>query len=470
MNFFRAGIILTFLLAFAPASVCATAQQRTALVIGNSAYENGSLNNPVNDATDVAEAIKRLGFEVILKKNIGHRDMEEAVEDFGIRLRSGGVGLFYYAGHGIQINGVNYLIPIGARIGKESDVKFEAVDASRILDEMGYANNGLNIVILDACRDNPFARSFRSSNRGLAVISSAPEGTFISYATGPGQVARDGDKRNSPYTAALLKFMNVPGLPIEQVFKNVRISLEGLRQTPWELSSLKGEFYFSAGAQQSQPDRQAIADSVASRQDGAAMRQQVKTPEEERILANLELAKQAFNEKKFADPPGGNAIEYLKKILTEDPGNAAALDLEKRAASAYENEAVFAAATKNENRALEIYQRLISLYPEKKQYLDEYVKLEEAKSASEKLLDISGLWHPGHAPGSVFINSDGTCVYKGFLLITIGGKWKCTDSRKRSFSIIWNHGFTDMMTLSADGQRLEGVNDRGDPVSFSRNK
>ncbi|MEI6610517.1 MAG: caspase family protein, partial [Deltaproteobacteria bacterium] len=227
----KIALTCVFLLAFLPCLSIAAPEKRTALVIGNSDYEIGNLTNPVNDAVDMASTLKRLGFEVILKKNIRHRDMEEAIEDFGNRLKRGGVGLFYYAGHGIQINGVNYIIPIGAKIKKESDVKFEAVDANRILDEMGNANNGLNIIILDACRDNPLARNFRSSNRGLAVISSAPEGSFISYATGPGQVAMDGEKRNSPYTAALLKYMNVPGLPIERVFKNVRISLESLKQT-----------------------------------------------------------------------------------------------------------------------------------------------------------------------------------------------------------------------------------------------
>lgn len=236
--------ILFFLSSISPAA----AEKRTALVIGNGAYATGGLRNPVNDAADVAAALKRLGFDVTLKKNVRLREMDEAIENFGGRLKRGGVGLFYFAGHGIQANGINYLIPVGADINKESDVKYEAVDANKILDEMAYANNGLNILILDACRDNPFGRSFRSQSRGLAIISTAPEGTFISYATGPGQVALDGKGRNSPYTAALLKYMKEPGLPIEQVFKKVRLRLSSVRQTPWELSSLKGDFYFQPDA------------------------------------------------------------------------------------------------------------------------------------------------------------------------------------------------------------------------------
>ncbi|HOW57868.1 MAG TPA: caspase family protein, partial [Smithellaceae bacterium] len=217
----------------------AQAEERTALVIGNSNYDTAPLTNPVNDATDVAASLRRLGFTVILKKNASLEIMEEAIEEFGRHLRKGGVGLFFYAGHGMQVQGANYLIPVGARIKKESDMKYRALDAGRILDEMANAGNGLNIVILDACRDNPFSRSFRSASRGLTIISAAPQGTFITYSTSPGNVAADGKGRNSPYTEALLKHMATPDLPIEHVFKKVRQDLNKKtsgRQIPWELS------------------------------------------------------------------------------------------------------------------------------------------------------------------------------------------------------------------------------------------
>lgn len=226
----------------------AATERRTALVIGNSTYSSSPLKNPVNDAMDMAATLQKLSFKVILKKNADLETMEEAIEDFGNRLKKGGVGLFYYAGHGVQVNGVNYLIPIGAKINKESDVRFRAFDAGRVLAEMENANNGLNIVLLDACRDNPVDRSFRSASRGLAIVSSAPAGTFISYSTGPGQVARDGEGRNSPYTGALLKYVQEPGLTIEDVFKGVRQKLrKETGQVPWELSSLEGKFYFISG-------------------------------------------------------------------------------------------------------------------------------------------------------------------------------------------------------------------------------
>lgn len=244
----------------------ALAEQRLALVIGNAVYGFSPLKNPVNDASDMAVALQKIGFTVILKKNVNLKEMEESIRDFGGSLKKGGVGLFYFAGHGLQSGGVNYLVPIGAKIDKESDIKYEAVDAGRILDEMANAGNGLNIVILDACRDNPFSRRFRSTSRGLAIVGSAPVGTYISYSTGPGQVALDGDGRNSPFAAALLRYMKEPGLTIEQVFKNVRHKLgqeTGGKQVPWELSSLEGDFYFTPDGSRKTA---AIADLAANRE------------------------------------------------------------------------------------------------------------------------------------------------------------------------------------------------------------
>ncbi|HPL67309.1 MAG TPA: caspase family protein [Syntrophales bacterium] len=243
----RIFLSLFVLLMLIPSSVTSATERRTALLIGNSSYKSGPLKNPVNDATDLAANLKRLGFAVILKRNATHQEMEEAIREFGEQLKEGGVGLFYYAGHGAQIGGRNYLLPIGAKINKELDIKFQAVDAEIILGEMGNAGNNLNIVILDACRDNPYARSFRSSSRGLAIISDAPKGTFITYSTSPGKVAADGTGRNSPYTGSLIKHMNTSGLPIEEVFKRVRKDIgrkTSGQQVPWELSSLEGQFYF----------------------------------------------------------------------------------------------------------------------------------------------------------------------------------------------------------------------------------
>src|SRR6185295_11482083 len=156
------------------------------------------------------------------------------------------VGLFYYAGHGMQVRGANYLIPVNADIEREDEVQFQAVDANAVLSKMDSAKNALNIMILDACRNNPFARSYRSGAKGLAQMD-APSGTLISFATAPGSVASDGTGKNGLYTEHFLKAMHSPGMPIEQVFKQVRIGVTRAtkdQQIPWESSSLKGDFSF----------------------------------------------------------------------------------------------------------------------------------------------------------------------------------------------------------------------------------
>ena len=223
--------------------------KRYALIIGQSNYINSPLRNPVNDAKDIAAELKRLGFDVMLYTNMSQNDMKRQIRAFGDKLSANkGTGLFFYAGHGMQVNGENYLIPIGSKIEKEQDVELEAVNLKRVLGEMEYAQNDLNIVILDACRNNPFARSFRSGgNKGLASTL-APTGTFIAYATGPGKVAADGTGKNGLYTQELLKALKQKGLRIEDVFKKVRTNVykqSEKKQVPWENSSIFGDFYFN---------------------------------------------------------------------------------------------------------------------------------------------------------------------------------------------------------------------------------
>ena len=230
-------------------------KERIALVIGNGQYKSVPLNNPANDANDMAKALKKCGFKVTYRENIGQREMEEAIRKFGKNLQSGGVGLFFFAGHGVQIGGRNYLIPTDATIHEKADVKYEAVDAGRVLDAMEWAENELNIVILDACRDNPYGSDFRSINRGLARMD-APKGTIIAYSTSPGKVAMDGKDGNSPYTKALLKYMDFEDLTLEQVFKKVRKEIYAAtngKQIPWESTSLTGTFYFKNTEPQREP-------------------------------------------------------------------------------------------------------------------------------------------------------------------------------------------------------------------------
>ena len=225
----------------------ARAERRVALVIGNADYVTAPLRNPVNDARAMSDTLKGLGFEVILVVNARYRSMRRAIIDFGQRIKSGGVGLFYYAGHGVQLHGKNYLVPTDAKVTVEEEVEAEAVNVSSVLQRMASAGNRLNLVILDACRNNPFARSYRSSTQGLAFVD-APSGSLIAYATAPGKVAADaGARANSIYTAALLREIVRPGIEVSQFFRRVRTIVRKAtkgKQVPWESTSLEGSFYF----------------------------------------------------------------------------------------------------------------------------------------------------------------------------------------------------------------------------------
>ena len=232
------------------AQASANSNQRVALVIGNAAYKEAPLTNPVNDARAIGQALQESGFTVILRENTDQRGMLSALREFGDKLRGGGTGLFYYAGHGMQIKGRNYLIPIGANVDREDEVAYSAVDAQAVLDKMESAGNAANIMILDACRNNPFVRASRSGQGGLAQME-APVGTLVAFATSPGAVASDGAGANGLYTQHLLTAMRQNGSKVEDVFKQVRANVrrdsQG-KQVPWESTSLEGDFYFKGGA------------------------------------------------------------------------------------------------------------------------------------------------------------------------------------------------------------------------------
>ena len=220
--------------------------KRVALVIGNAAYKVHPLRNPRNDADDVSRSLKGSGFEVIDLRDASLTQMRSAIRQFGDKLLASDAGLVYYSGHGIAIRGRNYFIPVNADIQREDEVSDQSLDVALILEKMSTAQKAVNILIVDACRDDPFGRSFRSSSKGLASME-APRGTIVAYATSPGKVAADGDGRNSPYTKHLVRAMQAPNKPIELVFKEVRRAVQDETknlQTPWENTSLSGDFYF----------------------------------------------------------------------------------------------------------------------------------------------------------------------------------------------------------------------------------
>ena len=218
-------------------------EPRLALVIGNSAYRESPLRNPVNDVRAMAQRFRELGFTVLAHENATKKTMEAAIIEFGRRLAEGGVGAFYYAGHGLQVRGRNYLVPVDAEIDDEASTRVAAVDVELLLEQMAEAKNRVNMVILDACRNNPFERRMRGASRGLAAVDAA-RGTLVAYATAPGSVAADGDGANGLYTEELLQALREPGLKVEEVFKRVRINVARRSkgaQTPWESSSLTGD-------------------------------------------------------------------------------------------------------------------------------------------------------------------------------------------------------------------------------------
>jgi uncharacterized caspase-like protein len=225
-------------------------EKKTALVIGNGEYKNGPLKNAVNDALDMAATLSEKGFTVILKQNASRSDMRDAIREFSNEISQGGVGLFYYSGHGLQVDGVNYLVPIDANIEMKAEVAEECISASTVLRVMEYSNNRINVIILDACRNSPFRSFSRSDEKGITRMDppkGAKQGSIIAFATAPGDVASDGEGRNGFYTAKLLKYINTPGLTLEEVFKKVRIEVSSEsngRQIPWENNSLTGDFFF----------------------------------------------------------------------------------------------------------------------------------------------------------------------------------------------------------------------------------
>jgi uncharacterized caspase-like protein len=248
--------------AFALLVVCggALAEKRVALVIGNSAYENtATLKNPKNDAADMAALLKKLGFEVVEGFDLDKRKMERVVREFGIKLAGTDLAFFFYAGHGLQVAGKNYMVPIDAKLALEGDVDFEVLELALVLKQMEREAK-TRVVLLDACRDNPLTRSLRSSTgsgrsaqlgQGLAKMEQTPVGTLIGYSTEPGSVALDGEGRNSPYTQALLQHLDVAGRDLNGVLNAVRgdvVKVTGGKQTPWEHTSLLGSVYLKQEA------------------------------------------------------------------------------------------------------------------------------------------------------------------------------------------------------------------------------
>ena len=245
------------------ASAQAPPDVRVALVIGNAAYPGAPLANPVNDARAMGETLRGLGFSVIELRDGGKAQMDQAITRLRDALKGKqAVGMLYYAGHGLQVDWRNYMVPVDARLSSAADVPTQTIDLNTVIEVFKTSGDRMNILVLDACRDNPFSGT--ASGKGLAQMD-APSGTFLAYATAPGNVAEDGDekKANGLYTRYLLEELKKPSTRIEDVFKRVRLNVRQAsqgRQIPWESTSLEDDFYFRPGTTPKvEPDEAAFA-------------------------------------------------------------------------------------------------------------------------------------------------------------------------------------------------------------------
>lgn len=309
-------IVMLLSLSFPEIMPAEQSGRRFALVVGNAAYKQGALPNPVHDATDVAEALKKADFKVTLKTDLSLRDFETALRQFGNTLKAGDTVLFFYAGHGVEVDGINYLVPVdNADISQEGDVKYKAFDMARVLDEFAAKGTALNIVILDACRDNPL-KSRSQANRGLAVMA-APRGTetVIVYSTAPGSTAADGTGRNSVFTSSFLAELSNPDVSIRELFDKVGTSVKaatGGRQTPWlNTTPLSQPFYFITVSSALTKAR-AEGDSVRS--ELALLEEQIRAREAAMRSAKNEKERQALE----VEQKRAQALEAAKRLELEN--------------------------------------------------------------------------------------------------------------------------------------------------------
>lgn len=316
-------------------------ETRVAVVIGNSAYPTSSLPNPRNDATAVAAALKKLGFDVDLKINASKADMDALFKRFSAKADKATTAAVFYAGHGIQVGGHNYLVPIDANPTSERDLKREMVKLDDVIDDLGSAK--VKLVFFDACRDNPLARSFsRGGSRGLSAPSEGT-GTLISFATKHGNTASDGEGKHSPYTQALLLEIEASeGVEIEQLLRRVQQSVKKTtqgQQEPWRYGSLDGDFYFRA-ARPAQPDTKAQQEAInraieEATRKAAEQASREKAELQQSLRAQQEAANRAAQEANqlAAQQAAREKAELQQSLKTQQEGTDRAVQAALRVAN-----------------------------------------------------------------------------------------------------------------------------------------
>jgi len=443
-------------------------EKRIALVIGNGRYASSPLINPPNDAQLIASTLSSLGFDVISRRNSNQTEMKRAIQEFGVRLEQAGpnaVGLFYYAGHGVQLNGGNFLIPVGANIARDSDVEIEAVSADWVMQQMRYARNRLNIVILDACRNNPFARSLRSADRGLAKMD-APAGVMIAYSTAPGDVASDGTGSNSPYSEALAKAMRENNQPIEQVFKRTRIAVMAMtssRQTPWESSSLTGDFYFVGSGNGSAGVSSASTPAVASVPAAAARNSTtVAAP-----VATVRPATLTSSSKPAMTTP----------VTATKSSAAASANLVARESAKDERKPVETAPVqKAGSTAGSSWRSVLGVVTNSGKKIASIAAPTRSVAAPEPVENFCALpvgeWSMAgnHVKGEVQINTDRTLLlWKKRGRPAVKGTWTCDASSQR-YTMNWSYGSVETLTIASGNRVLQGTDQHTYRITYKRSR
>jgi hypothetical protein len=462
------------------------AEPRIALVIGNGRYSSSPLINPPNDAQLVGDTLSKLGFEVIARRNSDQAGMKRAIQEFGERLERAGpdaVGLFYYAGHGVQLNGRNYLIPVSANIERDADVDIEAVSADWVMEQMRYARNRLNIVILDACRNNPFVRSLRSADRGLAKMD-APAGVMIAYSTAPGDVAADGSGRNSPYSEALAKAMLEPNQPIEQVFKRTRISVIGAtksRQTPWESSSLTGDFYFSATNRPATSPAAAPAAlpaaPIALRPSAAPPAGQLANAKKPSVAPAPPAAAPPATASRPAAPPSRVASIRPAPVTSAGAPSAQAAKSTTPVVTAtpapQDSSSTRSTQSNSRGGLLGVFS---SIGHTAKRVVTRGSKDSPSPATADERENFCrqpvGQWKMAgnHVKGAVQINVDHSMsLWKSSRSPAVKGSWNCDASSQR-FTFVWSYGSTETVVLSSANRVLQGTDQHDYQVTYKRSR
>jgi uncharacterized caspase-like protein len=488
--------VLAILLCFGPA----TADKRVALVIGNGAYKSvGKLTNPTNDAKAIAGMLQYAGFDVVeLHENLGIREMRQAINDFADSARDADTAVVYYSGHGIEVNGINYLIPVDAVLGRDTDVPYEAFSLDNLVQVLEPARR-LRLVMLDACRDNPFVRSMkrtagtRAIGRGLAAVEPTSVNTLIGFAAKAGSTASDGDGANSPYATAVLKHVATPGLDLRIAFGRVRdevLTSTKNKQEPFVYGSLGGtnvsivDAPASAGADTAPPPQAPVQTIDRATQAWAA------TKDTTSIAILEDFIRQ------FGNTPYGSMararLEELKGKNVAAAGPPAAQPNVSSAAPGPANDAAERAWAATQNTTnIAVLESFMARFPGTF-YADlARARIEELKKGQvavavpptspkvpEKGTSDSRSIQQGQRDPKGCGGIAGTWTWNNNREVTIklngsiqasdgaiGGNWKCEEG---VYVIVWNHGFTDLLKLSSDGKRLSGSNNVGFAISATR--